>query len=428
MNYSGRRVLQLLPVFLILTACCVRVVVCFQHNPMDYLYSDSLRHWKNGLNFPRGGYLGAADPIVYQAYISLLRRVTHDSRFMIALASALLSLMMPWTYYRAARNFGMAKTPALWAWALIACTPSLITIYHFMMMETLLLFIDGLALWMTARYLRKGGTGPFLDSVVAWTLACLTKPTVIPLAVVCVLWSWWKKKTPVRDIAIAAAVVIVLLVPQSIRSKKELGFIAPFGNPWLTKIQHRSGAKTFRINYHGPHHDDEFYFSSPTCYVRPLEPLNSWAIRRAFGDSVFTMSADYNHGSRDWANAYSHLHVGWDEWLSQWRENILVFLFVPSWPEYTYVQWDSLLEIYSRWIWMPLIVVVIAGNIRTFSRRGFDLLPVATTLLLLFLMFQNVATAEGRYRKPVEPLLLLNLVWLISQKNKATKQLAEAVQ
>jgi hypothetical protein len=29
---------------------------------------------------------------------------------------------------------------------------------------------------------------------------------------------------------------------------------------------------------------------------------------------------------------------------------------------------------------------------------------------------QNVVIAEGRYRKPVEPLLLLNLVWLLDRK------------
>jgi hypothetical protein len=372
-----------------------------------------------------GGYVSAADPIVYQAYISLLRRITHDNRWLVALASALLSVLMPWTYYRAARNFGMAKSPALWAWALIASVPSLITIYHYIMMETLLLLMEGLALWMTARSLRKGGTGPFLDSVVAWTFASLTKPTVIPLAVACVLWSWWKEKTPLRDIAIAVAVVIILLVPQSIRSKRELGFLAPFGNPWLTKIQHRSGAKILRVHYHGFLYNEEFYFSSPSCYVRPLEPINSWAIRRAFGDKELIMSVDSAHGSNDWRNAYSNLHVGWEEWLVQWRENILVFLFAPSWPEYTGDHWDSLLEIYCRWIWMPLIFVVMAGNILACLKRRIDLLPVVTTLLLLFLIFQNVATAEGRYRKPVEPLLLLNVVWLIDQKNKNTHPIAD---
>ncbi len=128
---------------------------------------------------------------------------------------------MPWTYYRAAREFGLRKTPALWVWALIAWTPSLFVIYHYIMMETLLLLLEGAALWMTARYLRKGGTEAFLTSIFFWTLASLTKPIVVPLAVVCVLWSWWKKSTPLRAIAAGALLAIIMLVPQAVRSKIE---------------------------------------------------------------------------------------------------------------------------------------------------------------------------------------------------------------
>jgi len=45
--------------FLIVVGSCVRILVCFQHNPMDYLWSDPLRHWMNGLLFHKGGYTGA---------------------------------------------------------------------------------------------------------------------------------------------------------------------------------------------------------------------------------------------------------------------------------------------------------------------------------------------------------------------------------
>ena len=342
---TGRQFRNALPIVLIAVACIVRICICFQHNPMDYLFSDMSRHWNNGFNFPHGGYVGAADPIGYQVYISVLRRLSGDNRLLVALASAILSLLMPWVYYRAARDFGIAKTPSLWIWALIAGSPSLFTIYHYIMMETLLLLLEGFAFWMTARYLRKGGTGPFLTLIIAWTLASLTKPTVIPLAVVCVLWSCWKKPTPVRDIAVAAIVAVVLLVPHSIRTKKELGFIAPFGNPWLTRIQHRSGARSIRLNFHGPYHDDkDQIYTSPTCFIRPMWPLNSWMIRRASEPTVIDVFADYRHGSRDWSEAYGALYTSSEEWLDQWRENILVTLFAPSWPESNSPLWDSRLE------------------------------------------------------------------------------------
>ena len=236
---SKRSIYYQLAIVLIIAASCFRVFICFVHNPMDYLWSDMLRHWNNGRTFPRGGYLGAADPIVYQTYVFVLQKITGNNRLLVGLASSILSVVMPWTYYRAARNFGLQKMPALWAWALIPWTPSLIVIYHFIMMETMLLLLDGIALWMTARYLRKGGTGAFLCFVFFWTPASLPSQSSCPLAVVCFLWSWWKKSTPLRDIAAGAVLAIIYACTQAVRSKIELGFVAPFGNPWLTRIIHQ---------------------------------------------------------------------------------------------------------------------------------------------------------------------------------------------
>ena len=416
-------------VVLIFAASCFRVLVCFVHNPMDYLWSDMLRHWNNGLRFPRGGYTGAADPIVYQVYVFVLQRVTACNRFLVALACSLLSVLMPWTYYRAARNFGLAKIPSLWVWALIALAPSLSTIYHYIMMETLLLLLEGAALWATARYLRKGGREAFLVMIFCWTLACLTKPTVIPLAAICCLWGWWKKSTPLRDVALAAGMALIMLVPQAVRSKVELGFMAPFGNPWLTRIQLRSAAKILQLHYYThplesigfhPLSTDYFEeFGSPSCFVRPLEPLSHWAPRRAWGNSQARIIISTAHGERDWEAAYERFTPDRSEWLAEWRENIILFLFSPSWPETETGEWDGHLEYSSRWIWAPLILLVFALNAREFARRRFELVPVAVTLFTLIMALQNALIMEGRYRKPVETVLLLNLVWALTRRSQS---------
>lgn len=414
---------HLLPAVLIVVASLVRIVVCMQHNPMDYLgLADPGRHWMNGLRFPKGAYFGASDPIGYQVYISVLRRITGDRRLLVGLASAVMSVLMPWTFYRASRNFGLSKTPALWVWALIAWTPSLLAIYHYIMMETLLLLIEGVALWMTARHLRKGGTEPFLTSVVLWTLASLTKPTVIPVAGICVLWSCWKKTPKLRTVMAGIALVLVLLVPQAIRSEIALGFVAPFGNPWLTKIQHRSGVKTLYVNFYT--HPNQYFhfqadpiyamiFSSPSCYMHPLAPVSDWTMRRAQGDSQLIVKIDSAKGAQDWKSAYAGLDVDRQEWFDQWHENLVLFFFAPSWPESLGIGLEDRMESATRWLWAPLILLVLVGNFRFFLQRRFELIPVATTLFTLFLALQNVVTAEGRYRKPLEPLLLMNLVWIV---------------
>jgi len=421
-----------LPIALIVAASALRVFICFQHNPMDSLSSDMLRHWNNGLRFPRGGYTGAADPIGYQVYMFALERVTQSNRFLVALAAALMSVAMPWTYYRAARGFGLSKIPGLWAWALIALAPSLMAIYHFIMMETLLLLLEGLALWMTARYLRRGGRRAFLLFVFCWTLACLTKPTVAPLAGICFLWVWWKRATPMRHILLGAALAFVMLLPQVVRSYVVLGFVAPFGNPWLTRIQLRSGVKTIHLYVHAPVNererfhltDTDMQFLSPSCVIAPLEPLSHWAMRRAWDNSQATITIDSSHGERDWKQAYDSFDNDPDEWLAQGRENVILFLFSPSWPEVQFGQWDGHLEYGSRWIWAPLILFVFVFNLRDFARRRFYLLPVATTVFTLVLAFQNMVIMEGRYRKVVEPLLLLNAVWVLAAHDRTNRRTA----
>lgn len=415
---------------LIAAASAVRIFICFQHNPMDSLSSDMLRHWTNGLYFPFGGYTGAADPIGYQVYVFVVQHATRGNRLLVALSAALLSVTMPWTYYRAARDFGLSKISALWVWALIAWAPSLATIYHFIMAETLLLWLDGVALWMTARYLRKGGGRDFLDFVFCWGLACLTKPTMLPLAGICFLWVWWKKATPVRQLLLGAALAFVMLLPQAVRSKVVLGFVAPFGNSWLTRIQLRSGARVVHFHVksyawrhrdgHSQLRDEELEFGSPSCFIQPLEPLSPWAMRRAWGHSRAWITIDASHGARDWKAAYDRFNDDndLDQWLVQWRENIILFFFAPSWPESSVPEWDGRLDYYSRWIWAPLILFVFVGNAREFVKRRFHLIPVATTIFTLVLIFQNLLIMEGRYRKVVEPLLLMNLVWVIAGMGK----------
>lgn len=419
----SKRIFYALLVLLIVAGSCFRIFVCVSLNPLDFLLADPGRHWANGLRFPKGAYFGASDPIGYQVYIAALRRVTADNRLLVALASALMSVLMPWTYYRAARNFGLAKIASLGVWAFIVWTPPLLAIYHFIMMETLLLLLEGAALWATARHLRVGGSKAFLTSVLLWTAATLTKPTVLPLAAICILWSCWKKFPSLKTIGTAAVLVLVLLLPQAIRSYIALGFIAPFGNPWLTKIQHRAGLKGLEVNFYShanpyfhfrtaPNYDMDF--SSPSCYVRPLLPFSDWMIHRAASNSKLVVTINSQYGEAGWEDAYNSLNVGWREWLRQWRENIVLFLFAPSYPEHETSQWVDRLETEARWMWAPIVLLVILGNLRAFTKKRFHLIPVAVTCFTLFLALQNVVTFEGRYRKPLEPLLLLNIVWLMA--------------
>ncbi len=401
---------------LIFAGSVLRLISCFQHPPTEYLFSDPKRHWLNGERLFAPDFMGASDPIPYQVYVALIRAATADHALLLAAICAAASIAMPWTYYRAAREFGMARIPSRAIWALIAITPSLLTIYHYFMMETLLLPLVGLALWMSGRHLRKGGQCAFLWASLLWVLACLTKATVTPLAAICLGWTWWVRSRRVSDGLWAAALAFLLLAPNALRTQRFLGFPAPLGNPWLTKIQHRSGEKTIHINFR----NGQWIFSSPSCSMQPLEPLSHWAPRRAWEDSVVEISIDPAKGANDWKAAYTHLATDGREWFAQLGENLLLFLFAASWPDNNRADWDGWLSHICRWLWAPLIFFVLDCNVREFIRQRFDLLPVAVTVFTVFLACQNVATFEGRYRKPLEPLLLMNLVWAVSPPPRKT--------
>jgi hypothetical protein len=406
--------LQRLLIFLIVLASLLRIFICFQHNPLDYLFSDPKRHWLNGQRLFNPDLIGAGDALLYQVYIYVLHHVVGDNRYLVALACSLLSIVMPWTYYRAARELGMSKNSSLVVWTLIGWMPSLFTIYHFFMSETLLLPLIGLSLWMTARFLRKGTREAWLLAVLCWTLTVLTKAIVVPLVVICLGYAWWTKSRQWSLAVLGLALGLILLIPNTIRTWRYSGFPAPLGNSWVVKIQHRSGAREIKVHSEGK----RWVFVSPSVAVQPLEPLSPWAIRRAWHASTVYVDVDIRNGESDWKRKFDSLDVGWKEWRLLWIENILLFLFSPSWPDSQLNEWDGSLVHHARWLWAPLIFFLIDCNLRELLKKRWNLIPIATMSFTLFLMLQNLATTEGRYRKPVEPLLLLNLMWVTAPRDQ----------
>lgn len=396
-------------IVLVIGGSLLRLFVCFQHNPLDYLFSDPLRHWLNGARLFHPDLMGMSDPILYQIYIFILRGLTGNNRLLIASACGILSMIMPWTYYRAGRELGFSRNSALVVWALIAWMPSLFTIYHYVAMETILLPLLGLSLWMTGRFLRKNSMDSWLIAVFCWTLSCLTKATVAPLAATCLLYCWWRKSGRIMNAVTGLLLAITLLLPNALRTRHYLGFFAPLGNSWIVKIQHYSGARQIKIEFGA----SKYWFASPSVAIQPLAPLSPWVIRRAAEDTAVKVKVDPVNGEKDWQRACQSLNVDWKERSLQLMENVLLFLFSPSWPDGNRHEWDGWLTHHLRWLWMPLIFFVFDCNLREFWRRQFHLIPVAVTIFTLFLVFQNLATTEGRYRKPLEPLLLINLVWSV---------------
>ena len=402
----------------IIVGTILRFIFPWVYNPLDSLFSDPMRHWHNGeIVFKTGvrDLMTYCDPLPFQIFIWGVRQLHYYWSGFVPLAFSLLCGVMPWIYYRAAREMGFNRNESAWVWFGMIWAPSLWVIYQYVMMETLLLISVGFALWMTFRALRKKERNSFLIASMTWLSAVMVKPTVIVLAgcfglylLVKVPWKWsW--------LCLAFLLSVILILPNSMRTYKAIGFIQPFGSSYIALIQHQSGAERSRIYWK----TGIWKFASPSCYQVPMEPFSNFVMDRTFRETEVTIVADPLNKDRDWKRALKENKNRFNGFWMRQRENWILFLFSASWPDCPQTIWGRI-NYHFRWMIFLTIVFVLAGNFTSFAEKRWEILPIVTTVFILFLLFQPFVTMEGRYRKPLEPLLVMNLVWNTRQ-NKEKK-------
>jgi hypothetical protein len=76
----------------------------------------------------------------------------------------------------------------------------------------------------------------------------------------------------------------------------------------------------------------------------------------------------------------------------------------------------------ERWIWLPLTIVSLVGSIAYIVRRKAAFVPVVTIafIVTIFGLGSMFALMEGRYRKPLEPIVLLAPIWLWDARRRST--------
>ena len=141
---------------------------------MDHLFADMLYHWNAGKHLFNPSVMDAINPKFYQLYMAILREVSGDNRYVIALVTGGLCASLPWLWYKACREF-MDKWQALVTAVLIAGCPTLWTVYGYFMNETLLLNMMALATWMSLRAGRKRTGWAVAVAVICWVLAVHTR-------------------------------------------------------------------------------------------------------------------------------------------------------------------------------------------------------------------------------------------------------------
>jgi hypothetical protein len=408
------RALIVLLYALILAGSAMRVVEAFRHNPMDELFSDPLRHWEHARETLAVGPWAIIDPPLFQMWVSLVQKWSLAIPVIVAGYAALLSAITPWLWYRFLREALHARTLALAGWAVLAWLPSWIAIFSYFMTETLFLPLLGASLWQTMRAERKCSVSSVSAMTVLWVLTALTRGIAAPLGAVACMWVWLRQPDKAVKAITSSLIICAMTFPIAVRNHEYFGLWSPLGTGWPNQIYAASGKKEIHLNLTRGTSTNSYNFGSPSLYRKQLDPLSEWQPKRI---GEVDVSIDMTKGSEDWRASYERNAVhGWPAFRLRW-ENLVLVMFGISWPDDNFdwleVRWANGM----RWGWAPVFLLVLgaaAARYRTTLAR--PLLPMLISVWFLVQALSLLVVNEGRYRKPLEGLLIAEMLVLLDRR------------
>jgi SAM-dependent methyltransferase len=377
-----------------------RLLFPFFDSPLLHLFSDPARHWSNGGRLFLPDLIGAGDPFLYQLWIYLLRAASQGDQPSVVLGCGLLCAAMPYGWYRALHEL-LPRRAALIGGLIIGMIPAFLGIYAYFMTETLLLTLTGYAFWATFRAARKHTVAAFALASGLWTCALFTRSIALPMALLCLSTLWLTQQQRLAKAVTALAIVMLLALPAGLHARSTLGFFAPLGNFYLSQIYSASGRHDISINA-GPL--GGWGFGTPSFYNPTFYPFSSWTTARQ-GTAYITI--DVTRGRASWIAERQRIEsLRTFPWWRQYWENLIYLLFGQSWPDNDPNALSGLATVWTRWLWPPLMLVVAWGAVRGRFRAWDWLLPLCALGMLLSLALQRDGIIEGRYRKPIDPVLV----------------------
>ncbi len=350
---------------------------------------------------------------MYQIWLHGVQWLFGESRFGSWLAAGALSLALPYTWHRFALYMFPKRTLALLSTALISLDPTLIFIYCYFMNETLLLPLLGAALWSTAYFLNAPSRKSAIVNALFWALCMHTKTVAVPMGIISIIFCTLKLRD-IRYLAYSVVIIAVISIPQGIRGQRVLNFFYPFASSPFNATYFASGARIFNFNVlrYG-----EWEFSSPSLYVNQLSPFFDWSTIRY---ERIRIEINPDNGRADWDREDARIKELHKNFLpAMMAENLIFFLVGHSWPDSNLDTKVGIFLYHSRWIWGPLILLNLFAGIGYLIYRRIDYIPLMTVALILALATQRAGVMEGRYRKPLEPMLILCTVFLFSRRQTA---------
>jgi len=407
---------------LILAGCLLRLIDPFYHNPAFHLFSDPLRHWDNARMPLAPSPMALLDPPFFQVWLSIVQKWTLGHPTLIAIYAATMSLVTPWLWYRFLREMLTSRRLAMLGWALFAWLPSWFDIFGYFMTETLFLPLLGASLWATARAHRKKTTASFCVMAVLWIFTALTRGIAAPIAAVAGLLVWYRHPLKWRAGVGAMLIAVIILGPLAYRNQTTFGFWSPFGSGWLNEIYAASGKREINLKFRWGTGSWTYGFRSPSVSYRQFEPLTDWSPER---EGAVEVSVDLQQGARDWLAAARLTRAAPEDLLRFRLENLALVMAGETWPDSNQRHWTARLASSLRWIWAPLFVaLVIVGTLNWRATLARPLVPAVIATWFCVQAVSLLAINEGRYRKPLEGLLIVQTLIVMDVLRRRPASLA----
>ncbi len=417
---NARQIFHCFCYLLILVSIAYRIDYIIEFNPIWHVFSDTQRHWEQGIDVLRGDPMVFTDPIMYQLYIGALAKLTLKYPPLIAFYTIFLACLTPWLWYRFVRELHPNKTVAIIAWVLLSWNPSWISIYGYFMQETLMLPLLGAALWATWRCKRKQTAAAFTCMVLLWALAGLTRGIVIPMAAVACTWLWFAQTQKIKKAIYSTIVLGVILGPLTYRSYEFVHIFAPHGMGNMNVVYAMSGKRKIHMNFDRQGARWYYIFQSPAAEARPLEPLSDW---QSFRRGAVTAFVDLDEGSQDWEKAFEQNALDFETYVHITFDNLVLLFFSESWPDSNRARTLGEINYQTRWLWAPLTLIVLIACIifrkRIKQQRMFAALIIAWFVVQALL---PISLNEGRYRMPFTGMIIVQGLLLFGQSRKTKHQ------
>lgn len=377
--------------------------------PMHSITNDWGRHWHNGVHlFDGPEFMGGVDPKLFQLWLWFAHNLTGGTVGGMNAMAGLLCAVMPYMWFRAACEVFPLRV-ALVLGIIIAICPTFFVIYSYFMNETLLLVMMGLALWMTLRAARLRTPRSYLLAVVCWVLAMHARMTVLPLMLLSLGWLLGFQRRKLRSLLLAVLVLVVLTIPAAIQSYRVLGTFSPFQFSLLNAIYFKNGSIRHNYFFVESEYAGSYSWSSPSYYMNVLEPFGEFRTYR--NNERPPVLIRMEKGAADFEAEYRALSEEYTlySYLRDTSENILFLFTGGSWPDAGSwsADWFFRMNFYMRWMWAGLMATLIVLGPFTPLREKRAFIVVLTLALIFVLSAQQLGIMEGRYRKPLEPMLVL---------------------